>query len=204
MSPLKPMPTHRTSLPQIRAALEARPPQSEPSAGRQAAVATIIRPASDPNESEVLLIRRALHERDPWSGHMAFPGGRRDPGDPSLLATAVRETEEELNLRLLEAGQLLGQLTSIPAMAKGRPVGLSITPFVFELYETPELSPNHEVAEAIWAPLTPLISGASTTTTRYVYPGGALELPAFDVDGRVVWGLTYQMLEHLFALLRTP
>ncbi|MBX3181068.1 MAG: CoA pyrophosphatase [Polyangiaceae bacterium] len=197
--------THRTSLPQIRAALEARSALPvEPGSEPQAAVATILRPASDPSESEVLLIRRAVHERDPWSGHMAFPGGRRDPGDASLLATAVRETEEELDLKLLERGQVLGQLDSIPAMAKGRPVGLSITPFVFELYETPRLSPNHEVAEAIWAPLGPLITGARATTTRYVYPGGALELPAFDVDGRVVWGLTYQMLQRLFELLRAP
>lgn len=192
-----------TSLLHIRAALERLPAQAEePSGVRQAAVATIIRPAANPNESEVLFIRRAEHERDPWSGQMAFPGGRRDPGDRSLLATAVRETEEELDLRVLERGRLLGQLAPIPAVAKGRPVGLSITPFVFELYETPKLSPNYEVAEAIWAPLGPLITGARAATQRYVHEGQALALPAFDVDGRIVWGLTYQMLMRLFEVLR--
>ena len=52
----------------------------EPRAGR-AAVAIMVREGSD--ATEMLMIRRATREGDPWSGHMGFPGGRRDPEDAS-------------------------------------------------------------------------------------------------------------------------
>ena len=58
-------------------------------AGRHAVVAALLR--QSPEGAEVLLIRRAEHELDPWSGHMALPGGHGDAQDDSLVATAVRE-----------------------------------------------------------------------------------------------------------------
>jgi hypothetical protein len=67
---------------------------SEGPAPGRAAVAIVLRDVED--GPQVLLIRRAEHVGDPWSGHMAFPGGREDPEDESLLATAIRETREEL------------------------------------------------------------------------------------------------------------
>src|SRR5262245_57207262 len=69
---------------------------------------------------EILLIRLAAHPDDPWSGHMAFPGGREDPGDPDLLSTAMRETLEELSLDLRSAARLLGSLDELPAVARGK------------------------------------------------------------------------------------
>ncbi|MCA9639821.1 MAG: NUDIX domain-containing protein, partial [Myxococcales bacterium] len=73
--------------------------------GRFAAVAAVLRPTDA--DTEVLLIRRAEHEGDPWSGHMAFPGGRHDPTDPDLLTTARRETLEEVGLDLSRRARLL-------------------------------------------------------------------------------------------------
>jgi len=170
------------------------------SAGKRAAVATILRDREE--GPEVLLIRRAEHPRDPWSGHMAFPGGREAPSDPDLLATAIRETHEELGFDLTGSAQLLGRLDTLPAVARGRRVGLVIAPFVFELTEEVSVHPNQEVAEWLWTPLSPLFEGSSATTMPYDFEGQRIALPAHDVQGRLVWGLTYRMLETLFTQLR--
>jgi 8-oxo-dGTP pyrophosphatase MutT (NUDIX family) len=168
---------------------------------KQAAVAAVLREAA--GGPEVLLIRRAEHPRDPWSGHMAFPGGRHDPQDTDLEATVVRETLEELGLDLLRDASFIARLDDLPAIARGRRTGLMIAPFVFEL-TSPRvtLTYNYEVAEALWTPLLPLMRGERATTTSYVYEGRTLELPAHDVEGRIVWGLTYKMLDALFERLR--
>lgn len=171
-------------------------------AGQYAAVATVLR--SGPSGAEVLLIRRAEHADDPWSGHMAFPGGRFAPTDADLLETARRETFEEVGLDLGHAARLLGPLDLLPAIARGRRVGLTIAPFVFELADEFELRPNHEVVEALWAPLTDLARGANREIVTYVHEGQRLELPGWNVDGRVVWGLTYRMLESLIDRIREP
>jgi 8-oxo-dGTP pyrophosphatase MutT (NUDIX family) len=171
-----------------------------PRPGR-AAVAIVLRDVED--GPQVLLIRRAERTGDPWSGHMAFPGGREDPGDESLVATAIRETREELALDLSTSGRLLGRLSDLPAVARGRRVGITIAPFVFELTSDVELAYRvEEVAEAIWVPLDPLLNGRLHTTFAHERDGLRTLSPAHDVDGRIVWGLTYRMLESLFALLR--
>jgi 8-oxo-dGTP pyrophosphatase MutT (NUDIX family) len=171
-----------------------------PGQGR-AAVAIVVREATD--GPQVLLIRRADHPGDAWSGHMAFPGGRENPQDENLLATAIRETLEEVGLDLGQAGRLLGQLTPLPAVARGRPVGMTIVPFIFELVADAELLYSEEVVEAVWVPLDPLLQGQLRTTFAVDRDGGErVQLPAHDVGGRIVWGLTYRMLDSLFELLR--
>lgn len=184
----------------VLARLAAVPPavdSDEP--GLRAAVAAILRGTA--GEAEILLIRRAEHPRDPWSGHMAFPGGRRDEADPSLLATAIRETREEVGLDLEARGELVARLPDLPAVARGRRLGLTIAPFVFVLRGEVSLGLNDEVAEALWAPLGALGRGEGAGTLVYPWEGVPIELPCLHVEGRVVWGLTYQMLQSLFATL---
>jgi 8-oxo-dGTP pyrophosphatase MutT (NUDIX family) len=184
----------------IRAAMHAREPKVLEKGDKRASVATVLRGGQSHSGTEVLLIRRAEHPNDPWSGHMAFPGGRHDPSDPDLLTTALRETQEELGLQLAPSG-LLGRLDDIEAVAR-RPVGMVISQFVFEHPGDAVLTPNHEVAEAIWAPIGPMLRRENTTTKHLVHEGEEMELPAYDVGGRIVWGLTYHMLQRLFSLLR--
>ncbi|MBX3250923.1 MAG: CoA pyrophosphatase [Myxococcales bacterium] len=180
----------------VRRALEARSPE-EREAHERAAVAAILRDAGF--GPEVLLIRRAEREGDPWSGHMALPGGRHEPADRDLRETALRETREELGLDLSGA-RLLGRLDDVETH---RP-GLVVRPFVFEVQgDAPTLAvPNREVAEAVWAPLSPLVRGERDAHYLHEHPGGKVRFPAYDVEGRIVWGLTYRMLQILFSLAR--
>jgi 8-oxo-dGTP pyrophosphatase MutT (NUDIX family) len=152
--------------------------------------------------AEVLLIRRAERLGDPWSGHMAFPGGRWDAADVDLRATAVRETREEVGIDLDAHGALLGRLPDLEAVARAKRTGLIITPFVFALArDVPLTFDADEVAEAIWAPLAPLARGEGADTLSWEVEGHAIELPCWRVQGRVVWGLTYRMLQSLFEVL---
>jgi 8-oxo-dGTP pyrophosphatase MutT (NUDIX family) len=175
-------------------------PEAPNASTRRAAVAAILRNAA--LGPELLFIRRAEHPNDPWSGHMAFPGGREEPGDGDLLATVVRETREEIALDLERSAALIGRLDELPAVARGRRTGLTIAPYVFELTGQVSLEGNYEVAEILWAPLAPLFRGELATTFPYEVAGQRVELPAHKVDGRLVWGLTHRMLEGLFQLLR--
>ena len=185
---------------------ELGPPEPTDEPGARAAVAIVLREragGAGADGVEVLFIRRADHPLDPWSGHMAFPGGRADEVDGGdSLKTALRETQEELGLSLREHGETVGRLPDLPAIARGKRVGLVITPHVFALHDEVELRPSDEVAEAIWVPLAPLVRGEQRTIYPYVHEGRHLELPGHRVGERVVWGLTYQMLESFFDRLR--
>lgn len=186
----------------VRRALHDRAwkPASLTGGERFAAVAAILRERQ--GDTEVLLIRRAEHVDDPWSGHMAFPGGRHDPTDLDLAATAIRETEEEVGLGLSRDRELVGRLDDLPAIARGHRVGLIIATFVFAVDRDVALVLDpKEVSETLWAPLGPLARGERNTTITWPRDGRALSFPGYDVDGRVVWGITHHLLGALFATL---
>jgi 8-oxo-dGTP pyrophosphatase MutT (NUDIX family) len=197
-------PAERIDLGRIRAALARhRGAQLGATHGElRAAVAAVLRDSG--NGTEVLLIRRAARVGDPWSGHMALPGGRQQAEDRDILHTAIRETAEEVGLDLEASADLVGRLDELPAMARGRPAGLIIAPFVFALTSAPELVTNAEVEEALWTPLTPLLRGTLDSSLPYELDGRKLTLPAWDVQGRIVWGLTHRILSTLFEVVRGP
>ena len=119
------------SLERLERALAAREPRefSRLAAPRRAAVSVLLRYRD--GEPEVLLMRRAEHEGDRWSGHVSFPGGREEDHDPTLRATAVRETREEVGIDLDATARAIGQLDAVRAIARGKILPMSITPFVF-------------------------------------------------------------------------
>ncbi len=196
----------RLDLDVVTAALARRPSRviEGPDIERRAAVSTILR--RTPEDLEVLLIRRAEREGDPWSGHMAFPGGGHDARDRDLEATAARETLEEVGLRLEDHGRMIGRLDDVRATARGTVTGLVVTPFVFELVGDAEVSTSDEVAEIHWAKLGPIFLGERDATIDYEWQGQTLQLPGFRLDSptgeRVVWGLTHKMLSIFFARIR--
>ena len=124
----------------IREALAAPASTAVLTCTRRAAVAIVLR--DGPSGIEVLFIHRAEHPEDPWSGHMAFPGGRAEDGEPPLL-TAMRESAEEVGLDLGRA-ELLGALDEVQAVRRV-PVDLAIAPFVFRVPASATPQPNHEV-----------------------------------------------------------
>ncbi len=166
----------------------------------RAAVAIVLR--DSPAGIELLLIRRAEAEHDPWSGHVSFPGGRAEPADESLEATAVRETAEETGIDLRRDARALGRLDEVRAMARGRPVDLVIAPFVFRLLRPVVGAPNHEVVSLHWLPLATLLDPAVRAPFEVRYEGEALRLPSLRVAGLVVWGLTFRMFASFAELLQ--
>ena len=152
-------------------------------------------------EAEVLLMQRAERDGDPWSGHVSVPGGRRDPSDETLLATAIRETREEVGIDLRRDARLVARLPDLPAVARSRRIDLTITPFVFVLDRDCAITPNHEVASVVWAPIGSLARGETAGTLDYVHEGTPHRLPTLRVGELVVWGLTHMMLQQLFEAL---
>ena len=171
---------------------------------RTAAVAAVLRDQPSGGAAELLFIRRAEHPADPWSGHMAFPGGRVDPGDASPFAAALRETQEEISLDLESEARHLGDLSPVPAVAKGKPVSMVIHPFVFAVRgDGPRLTPDpSEVAEALWIPLRIFFDADARETLEYEYEGARLQLPCYRWEGRTVWGLTLRMIDELTTAVR--
>lgn len=192
------------TLGEIRSALVPRTPETvEPGGSGRAAVAMVLRTASA--GLEVLFIERAEHPGDPWSGHMAFPGGRleRDECDPR--SAAERETSEEVGLDLSGA-ERLGRLDDLHGRRAAGVPALVISGFVYHLVDVPPLRPNHEVSAAFWFPLEALRDDARHV--EYALPvDGKLAFPGIRVgeaEPHVVWGLTYRFLEVFFAAVGRP
>jgi len=177
----------------IRRALADPTPEAPLTGPRTAAIALILLELE--GTLELLLIERATREGDPWSGHMALPGGHRDATDSDLGATAERETLEEVGLDLRLHGERVGRLTDTTPV---RGVPLAVRPYVYLLVERPTLFLSSEVRKALWVPVAPLISGARHTTHTLVRGDQRFEFPAWDIDGHRVWGLTYRVLDEFF------
>jgi 8-oxo-dGTP pyrophosphatase MutT (NUDIX family) len=184
----------------VARALSAQSPVRVPGKTARAAVALVLREGAS-DGLELLFIRRAEHEKDPWSGHMGFPGGRSEPHDEDDAATAVRETLEETGLDLLRDAEPLGALDEVAALARGRPVDLVIAPFVFRLRRGLDGAPSHEVVSLHWLPLERLLLEEARSTLQYTYEETVLELPCLRIEGLVIWGLTHRMFESLRSAL---
>jgi len=126
---------------------------------RYAAIALVLRP-TDEGDSDLLMIKRAEVERDPWSGHVACPGGRMEPTDRDLEHTAIRETWEETGIDLSRDGRILGTLDDITPRTPTLPP-IVIRPFVAVVRPDVTIVESPEVAEAFWVPMAAIRETAS-------------------------------------------
>lgn len=166
---------------------------------RRAAVAVVLAPGA--SGTEMLFIERATRRGDPWSGHMAFPGGRMDPGDADERAAAERETREEVGLDLGGA-EPLGRLDDLHGGVGGLAT-LVLSAFVYHQPVRTAPVPNHEVRCALWVPVGTLLDPERHVGRRW----GLVRLPGICVGEprrHVVWGLTYQLLEGFFTTVGRP
>ena len=167
---------------------------------RRAAVSLVMRVDGD-DDPDVLFIRRASYAGDPWSGHIALPGGRHEAGDATLEETAVRETREETAIDLAAASVLLGRLDDLEPRTVVLP-RIVISPFVFAMWGEPVVVPSEEVAEAFWVPLSVLRDPASAREAEIELPGGVRRVTSYQHEGRVIWGLTERVVRQFLALAR--
>jgi 8-oxo-dGTP pyrophosphatase MutT (NUDIX family) len=170
--------------------------------GPHAAVAAILREGPAGDGAQLFFIRRAESATDPWSGHIAFPGGRHEPSDESLLATAIRETREEVGIDLGRA-ELLARLPDVPAFVRSRRGTLVVTAFVFALREPVVPTPNAEVADTLWVAVERLAIGEGRGTYSFQYDDKPYEVPCVRLQPgqHVLWGMTHRMTEAMLEAL---
>ena len=163
----------------------------------QAAVSVVIRSRG---ELDFLLIKRARSERDPWSGHMALPGGRRDDMDGDLRQTARRETLEETGVDLERVGAALGRLEDVAPSSPQLP-RLTISSFVFGVpADTEAWVASEEIEKIFWIPLDDLRNPDHHGTVEVPLPGGPRDFPCYHLVGEHVWGLTHRILQHFLEV----
>lgn len=183
------------ALEHIRSNLAQRTPRLQET-GHNAAVAAIFRP--DDDDVQLLFIERARADGDPWSGHIAFPGGRVEADDVDLRATAERETREEIGLHLADA-HYLGRLDDL----QGTSLPVQVAAFVYIVDNDIELDLNREVYRAFWRPLRALCD----PSRQCQHLAKAHPMPAIDLLGPerpLLWGITYRFTAQLTALLGNP
>ena len=197
------------SLDAVRRALrDYRPRPVDAPDARPAAVALVLLPVSARGGGgggglEILLIRRAERADDPWSGQIAFPGGRQEASDPDLLATAIRETREETGVDL-SAAERLGTLDDLYPRTPTLPP-VVVRPFVFALATRPALVPSDEVQRAFWMPLAHLSESGVRREVTLTLRGAKRTFPAYLVGNgdEVIWGMTERILTPFLDRIAT-
>ncbi len=155
------------------------------------AVTLILKSAN--NDFDVLLVRRIKNPRDPWSGHMALPGGKRDPEDADLKATAIRETFEETGINL-QYSLFLGVTSAFCTDSKPN---LRVLPYIVVLNEEQEIKLcTSELETFIWVPVEKIVQ------SRGVIQNHRGEVPAFILDNAVVWGVTYRIINDFLEAIK--
>jgi 8-oxo-dGTP pyrophosphatase MutT (NUDIX family) len=193
------------TLDEIQARLSAVSPRIDTKPAKMSAsVALVLREVGA--DLEALFIRRAEHEADPWSGHLAFPGGRLDAEDADARSAAERETVEELGVDLTDSSRArcLGQLSDVLGHAES----IRVSAYVYGISGNPALRPNHEVRDAFWTPLHHCTDPRRQSVRDFSYLDVSMPLPTIrlleDDNAPVLWGITYKFMDDFMATIGRP
>lgn len=171
------------------------------SGAKLAAVALLLR-AGPEGDLELLLVQRAVWASDPWSGHVALPGGRREPSDETLEDTSVRETREELDLDLRVHGMVLGTLDDLSPRTPTLPP-IIVRPYVYAVESAVDLRPSAELQAAFWVSLAQLRDPSTRADATVVVRGLDRRVSSFRLGDRLVWGMTERILLTFLDRLAT-
>lgn len=177
-----------------------QPKEADEPGVRRAAVALLLRLGAPLDEPEIFFIQRAQYETDPWSGQVAFPGGREEPSDKSLFDTATRETFEETAIDIQRHGEVLGQLDDLRPRIVRLP-DLVVRPYVVLLGDHSDPILSDEVAASFWVPLAALREKGGWRDTIVTAGGSEYTRRAFHHAGFVVWGMTERIVSRFLSLL---
>ncbi len=169
---------------------------------RLAAILLVLRAQAN-GEPELLMIKRSEFAGDPWSGHIACPGGRMEPGDRDLSVTAIRETWEETGVDIDRDGRLLGHLDDLSPRSPLLPP-IIIRPYVALVRNDVTIVPSHEVASAFWVPISALRDEAAWGIGFVHAREGERTVSTFRHGEHTVWGLTERVLRQFLTYLGTP
>jgi len=179
-------------------------PESRPDKSLlRASVAIILRDGEQ--GTEFLMMQRAKHEQDPWSGQMSFPGGKIDSQDQSAKAAAIREAREEVGIELSEQ-DYIGQLDDLYGLKVDGRFSVHVSSFVFKPATESPLVPNHEVADLVWVPFSHM--GDPNNEHDFYHPYDKLvKMPAVMINAekdQILWGMSLRMMSMFYDLIDKP
>jgi 8-oxo-dGTP pyrophosphatase MutT (NUDIX family) len=164
--------------------------QNSETSDADAAVVVLLKAVNQ--DLQVLLVKRAEKPTDPWSGQTAFPGGKRSPEDKDMKETVARETLEETSINLLDGCCFLGTMEPLSPTQKPE---MTILPFVVLLEKEQPIRLNEELTEYFWVPMQKLVHSKGTVNFSFG------DVSACIIEGNIIWGLTYRILDKLFSML---
>jgi len=169
----------------------------EKNTAKRAGVMSLFYPSEDYETRLILILRKTY--KGVHSAQVGFPGGKLEEGDNSIQDAALRETEEEVGVSR-EAISVLKKLTEIYIP----PSNFFVQPFLGITAESPKFVPQEEEVEAlIEVNLQDFMDDfniiTQTLSTSYAT---RIEVPAFNLNGHIVWGATAMMLNEVRELLK--
>ena len=159
--------------------------------GRHAAVAIIL-----DDQQRLLMMQRAKHKDDPWSGHMGFPGGGYEKQDENIRVSAERECLEEVGIDLTRCAVFLGGLRRLSHPK------ITVDAFVYHLQESVEIIPNEEVADVFWISLHDLNDKQFKGTIDHVFQNTPRQFPAITLPDVPVpiWGISLGFINQALRI----
>ena len=158
-----------------------------------AAVCLILKTPSALQDPEIFIVKRVESDTDPWSGQIAFPGGKKELTDTNLTQTIIREVLEETSIDLSDKDQILGTLKITQSIVRPE---MKILPFVVYLDHEPDIKLNYELDSFFWIPMHEFYRNRDVVSFDFG------NFPAFIVRNHTIWGLTYRILEDFNNIIQ--